>query len=152
MISDVVGNWSNYFSGPVWQKAFEFLEGLSPDVEEGEYELDGQRLFARVASYETFTPDRGDIEAHRKYIDVQMALHNAEGIAWTRQPGLTVKSPYDPESDAELYEPPETPLSQANLQPKTFAVFFPEDAHNPNCSVGKHHLDVKKAVFKVPVL
>jgi biofilm protein TabA len=149
MISDALGNWKQYFAGPVWQKAFEFLEGLSADSAEGEFELDGQRLFARVVSYETFNPEMGEIEAHRNYIDVQMALDNAEGIAWTRQPGLSVKTPYNPDNDAELYDAPGSPSSQVNLYPGTFAVFFPEDAHMPQLTVGDKPQTVKKVVVKV---
>ncbi|MBL7007143.1 MAG: YhcH/YjgK/YiaL family protein, partial [Spirochaetia bacterium] len=37
------------------------------------------------------------------------------------------------------------------LKEADFAVFYPEDAHNPGCSVGTHALAVKKAIFKIGV-
>ena len=149
MISDVLANWRLYFTGPAWQKAFGYLEGLSADSAEGEFHLDGERMFARVMSHDTVSPGDGDIEAHRVYIDVHMALNNAEGVEWFRQPDLKVRSPYNPENDAELYEAPEAPAGRLDLNPGTFAVFFPEDAHIPQLTIGGKPRTVKKVVVKI---
>jgi len=58
MISDKIENWEQYFSGEVWGKVFEFISSLNSDSPEGITEIMGKKLYGRVMSYETVSPDK----------------------------------------------------------------------------------------------
>lgn len=71
MIIDKFENLPLYFSClPGLDKAAEFLAG--ENIADGHYEIDGEKIFANVSSYEP-KEFNGDMrfEAHRKYADLQ---------------------------------------------------------------------------------
>ena len=82
MIVDRLHNYTCYPFGKAWQLAFDFLLSLNHDAEEKKYPLHGDDLFAIVMSYETRTPETSELEAHRKYLDIQAVLTGEEGIGW----------------------------------------------------------------------
>ena len=149
MITDRLENWTTYFSGDAWSRAFEFLLSLSADSPEGDTPLDGERLFGRVMSYETRSPEEGLLESHQRYIDIQTTLDGAEGIEWFPRDSLDVKNPYDKETDVELYHRPEVIPARVDVLPGMFGVFFPRDAHLAQQVVGGKREHIKKAVVKV---
>lgn len=149
MIVDRLDRWSAYFSGPAWQRAFDFLLALAPDAEEGYTKLDGDDLYARVMSYDTRGPEQGVVEAHRQFIDIQATLSGAEGIDWFPLESLEVKTPYDASKDAEFYHPSATTPARVDNYPGTFVTLFPGDAHRPQQNVGVKSAPVKKVVVKV---
>ena len=149
MVYDHISNWRQYFSGPIWQLAFEHLEGLGPDAEEGFTQLQGEDVFARVMAYKTKTPEDAILEAHRKYIDIQMTLANAERIDWYSLDGLEVETPYDAEKDRTLFHRPAYSPAHVDNHPGNFGVFFPKDAHMPQLIVQGKQDTVRKVVVKV---
>ncbi len=126
---------------------FEFL--ARPDLESldsGRYELAGDRLFALVNR----DPGRGHegarLEAHRKYIDIQMLVSGSEEIGWrpTAECGQ-LTDPYDEARDIMFFADPSHVW--INLPVGKFMIFYPEDAHAPLASRGEN----VKAVIKVAV-
>ena len=82
MIIDKFENLPLYFSClPGLDKAAEFLAG--ENIADGHYEIDGEKIFANVSSYEPkeFNSDMR-FEAHRKYADLQAVLEGEERIDW----------------------------------------------------------------------
>ena len=150
MIVDRLENWSQYPFGEAWKEAFDFLGALTPDAEEKKYLLLRDTLFAGIDRYETRPLETAVLEAHRKYIDVQVLLQGRETIDWYPLDGLNVKTPYDPATDVEFYHRPETLPTRILLTPGTFAVFFPQDAHSPQIVAGQPEF-VKKTVVKIGV-
>ena len=148
MIADRLGQWEHYFSGEVWECAFRFLESLHPDSEETKTTLQGDDMFACVMSYETRSIQEAKLEAHRKYIDIQMTLVGAERIDWFPLENLEVKTPYD-DTDFEFYHRPGDAPIHIDNHPGNFAVLFPDDAHMPQLVVGDAPKIVKKVVVKV---
>ena len=150
MIVDRIENWARYSSSPAWEKAFKFLQGLDVDSEETEtlLEADGS-LLARVMSYPTRPPEDAVLEAHRQFIDIQMALHNSEAIAWFPAEDLETRDPYDAEKDVEFFHPPAQEVARVDVFPGTFVVLFPEDAHMPQLITGEEPVTVKKVVIKM---
>lgn len=74
MIIDKFENLPLYFSClPGLDRAAEFLAG--ENIADGHYEIDGEKIFANVSSYEPkeFNSDMR-FEAHRKYADLQAVL------------------------------------------------------------------------------
>ena len=104
MIVDCIDSWQKYPLGPAWEKAFGFLTSLDSSAPEGETKIDGDRLFARVMSYETRDETSLDavLEAHRRYVDIQMALIGSERIAWYRHLRCRRKA-YDEEKDVQFF-------------------------------------------------
>jgi biofilm protein TabA len=149
MILDRLENWHRYFPGPRLEAAFEFLKGLGADTKEGEYPIEGRDIFARVMSYSTRTPEEAVLESHRKYVDVQTVLTDAEGMEWHPAGSLGVETPYDEAKDAIFYFRPEDVRARLNMYPGNFVVFFPEDAHMPQLIVGSGPVLIKKVVVKV---
>lgn len=142
---DQAARYEKYF--PALRVAFEFLRRRAkPVLAEGRHEIDGERAFALVAKYTTRDPAEGQPEAHRRYLDVQYLITGSETIYWT--PLTETASPttiYDDERDLIFFGR----NSRARPVPVLtgdFVVFFPEDAHQPNC-----HLDGAGLVHKVVV-
>ncbi|WOO43005.1 YhcH/YjgK/YiaL family protein [Rubellicoccus peritrichatus] len=149
MIFDHLDKADAYALGAPWQKAFEFLRTLGPDSEEGEFQLDGDRLFAKVMSYETRTPEEGNVEAHRQYADIQVCLHEAEGIDLFYTDHLKPRTDYDSEKDLIFFQPEAQLIGRVDMHPGFFCVLYPQDAHRPQMIVGSGKKLIKKAVVKV---
>ncbi len=128
-------------------RGFEFLQTTKlSDLADGKHEIDSQRLFAIVAHDVGRGREGAYLEVHRKYIDIQFVVSGDEVIGW--QPLATcqsVKQPYDADTDLAFFL--DRPQSWFALQPGSFAVFFPEDAHAPLAATGPVH----KVVVKVAV-
>jgi len=146
MILDVLENAHRYaVLHKGFAKAIEFL--LRPDLKElpvGAYALDGERIYAMISKDTGQKKEDALLEAHEKYIDIQLILAGADDIGW--KPKSSCKQPsglYDPKSDLQFFaDKPNTWLSIVGGE---FAIFFPEDAHMPLISSGRIH----KVVVKV---
>lgn len=127
--------------------AFQFLR--QPDLAtlaDGTYAVAEDRLFALVSRKSARTRPQALLEAHRRFIDIQLLLAGEEELGWRTQADCTqIETPYRPERDIEFYG--DTPKSWFNLTAGHFALFFPEDAHAPMVGSGLIH----KVVFKVAV-
>ncbi|EMG36461.1 putative protein, YhcH/YjgK/YiaL family [Desulfocurvibacter africanus PCS] len=147
MITDVVENWSQYF-GDRLDDALEFLRKLDASSPDGEFQIRGSDLFARVFGYHTRPRDQNNMEAHRRYIDIQAVLSGAEILEWHPLEGLTALSPYSPDKDAILLGRPERPQGLTVLSPGRFAAYFPQDAHMGQIAFCAPE-PIRKVVFKV---
>ena len=147
MIIDRVEHYNCYPYGSVWNTAFGFLDSITSGAEEKKYEIQGDDIYAIIASYNTKEPHK--LEAHRKYVDIQCLLEGQEIIESTALNGLTVDIPYDSENDVEFYVKTDSRRSISHLMPGIFIAFFPHDAHMPGVSVGGSPAIVKKVVVKI---
>ncbi len=128
--------------------AFDYLLGLDPKAEDGKVELDGERVFAIVQSYETKPAEGREFESHLKYIDVQYIISGEEIIYHSPLDVLKASMSYDAERDLIFYT---GQASQALImKPGTFSVLFPQDGHLP-CCTHQNTCHVKKVVVKVRV-
>jgi len=149
MIIDLLANASQYPMGPGWEKAFDFLANLDANAEEGEYPIDGTKVFARIMSYHTRTEAEAVLETHEKYADIQTTLIGSEGIRWIPSKHLEIKAPYDTEKDVTFYQHPDTLPARVDNLPGWFTFLLPQDAHMPQLIVGNASQTVKKVVVKV---
>jgi YhcH/YjgK/YiaL family protein len=149
MIVDRLHNYRCYPLGNAWQLAFDFLLSLPPGAEEKKYPLLGDDLFAIVMSYQTGSPETAEIEAHRKYLDIQAVITGEEGIGWSQVEDLEIDTPYDVAKDAELYKHPAQGLLRVDLFPGDFMALFPHDAHMPSIMTQQGPVFTKKVVVKV---
>ena len=90
MILDTLAASVRYFRlHPGFPAAFAYLQSLSHiERVEGRRELDGERLFGGVACSDGRGREGAKLEAHRRYIDIQMCLTGQETIGWRPLPDL----------------------------------------------------------------
>jgi len=145
MILDVLENAHRYLvMHKGFAKAFEFL--LRPDLQElpvGEYEIDGERVYAIVSKDPGRKRDEALLETHEKYIDIQLVLAGTDDMGW--KPKLLCKQPsgeYAHQSDLQFFT--DKPAAWLSVESGAFAIFFPEDAHMPLISAEKIHKVVVK--------
>ena len=153
MIFDEIKNWKFYHFSPGMAKAFEFLENMPADIENGKHEIDGTKIYANVMSYDTLVPLPDKLEVHRKYIDLQFAISGREVIAYTPANTLPVLTPYVDADDYSFLAMPHghDPLF-IETRPGNFAIFFPQDAHMGR--IASKHLGphvIRKVVVKIDI-
>jgi len=111
----------------------------------GRYDVQGDDLFVIVADdvRREATPP---LEAHRTYIDLQIALSGSFDVLWRPLAECTEEfQPYSAEDDVLLMR--DQASTRLTLTPGIAAVFFPQDAHAPQPPDER----VRKAVFKIRV-
>ena len=146
MIFDKIENLKRYGALiPNIDKVAAFIEKGNYDFGGGIQQLNGDALY--VSPFEGVGKERHEakLEAHRKYIDLQLLISGSEEIGWS--PLSTCHhevAPYSQEKDIVFYKDPVR--DYLKLSPGYFAVFFPEDAHAP--LVGD---EIQKLVFKFSV-
>ncbi len=149
MVIDTLDHSSQYETlHPRFKAAFAFLKRADIDsVALGRTEIDGSALFALVQEYETKPIQEGKLEAHKKYIDIQLVLQGEEFMGYAPLGGQPVAKAFDPEKDIGFYD---GEAWFTRFRKGMFAIFFPQDAHLP----GRHSdmsTKVKKIVLKVDV-
>lgn len=152
MITDKIENISQHYATatPNLITAFELLQAAPfTDCPDGRYEVDGDRLFYNVETYTTKPLADGKLEAHKKYIDIQLITKGTELIALTDLDNLTVATPYCPDRDVAFYYASAN-MDQVILTPGKFCLLLPENAHMP-CRTVEIPTEVRKVVIKVRI-
>lgn len=148
MILDSLNNTAKTESlHPLFKKAFDYIRDTDfSKMEDGKYEIDGERLYVNIAGMTGKDKKEAAIETHRRYVDIQLPLRGVEKIGW--KPGCELQEesvPYDEEKDIAFYV--DRPTAYVKIYPGQFAVFFPEDGHAPGIGEG----NIRKAIVKVSV-
>ncbi len=147
MILDTLGNAAKYAGLKAGlSEAFGFLDqrGLA-ELPDGKYEITGDRVYAIIAHENGRQIEEGELEGHRKHIDIQYVISGDESMGWAPREGLVNSVDYDKEKDLEFFEG--EPDSVVRVPPGSFTIFLPTDAHLPLIGNGPIH----KVVVKVAV-
>jgi len=120
---------------PLFPKAFAYLRSFDAQTEDGKYELQGQDLVAIVQRYRTAPSSEKLWEAHQVYGDIQVVYQGLEHCGHADQKSLVVTKPYVAEKDVEKYAAPTAPTALLTLGRGNFAVFHPQDGHQPGVQV-----------------
>ena len=148
MILDSLSDYHRYVGiHPAFPQAFHFLVYTDlASMSTGRHPLDGDRMYVSIDHRDGRGRDGARLEAHRKYLDIQLTIDGAEEIGWA--PLASCRHPtgaFDDAKDIGFFENrPDTWLS---VPPGRFAIFFPTDAHAPLAGRGL----LKKAIVKVAV-
>lgn len=120
-------------------------------METGNYELDGKKLFVIVNDYETKPKEVEPFEVHQQYIDVQYVVSGEEEFGYLPLADQTPSRPYFEKHDyAEFdYESNKNEAAFIPLKTGMFAIFFPDDMHMPGTSAVPNK--VRKVVIKVRI-
>ncbi|MFA6281614.1 MAG: YhcH/YjgK/YiaL family protein [Candidatus Omnitrophota bacterium] len=148
MIIDTIDN--SYLYGKLHKNfglAFKFLKqkGLK-DYPAGSYPIRKSEIYASVSEGKGRGRGKVILEAHKKYIDIQMCVAGSDALGYKPLSECRKrKKAYDPKKDYSLFG--DKIDLWFKLEGKSFAIFFPEDAHAPMAGTVK----LKKVVVKVRV-
>lgn len=118
------------------------LAALGP----GRHPVDGEALVLIINQEDGRGREGARLEAHRKYIDIQVTLAGDEEIGWRPLESCTAPTePFNTERDIVFFT--DHPDVWLKVPAQSFAIFFPEDAHAPLGGRGA----LRKAVLKVRV-
>ena len=132
---------------PLFPQAFAYLRTFDPKTEDGKYELQGQDLVAIVQRYQTAASADKLWEAHQVYGDIQVVYQGLENCGHADQHTLVVTKPYIAEKDVEKYAAPSSSTALLTLGHGNFAIFHPQDGHQPGVQIGAP-AEILKVVIK----
>lgn len=119
------------------------------NMENGKYEILGDKVFAIVQDYMSKSKADNKFEAHKKYIDIQYIVKGEEEIGVCDISNFNGLIPYDSEKDIVFLTPiDESKAEFIHLKEKEFVILMPRDAHMPSIEVDEPSY-VKKVVVKV---
>ena len=148
MILDTLDNLHKYASlNPLFPKAIEFLTNTDlSSLPLGRNEIMGDEIFANVMEVQPHTKEEIPVEAHRKYIDIQVPISGDEVMGYTPKSALPVGE-YSDANDVTLYPIGMLAQDYVNVKQSMFTIFFPQDGHAPAVTPVK----VKKVIVKIAV-
>jgi YhcH/YjgK/YiaL family protein len=132
---------------PRFKAAFDFVNLTDfSKLELGKIELDGKNLFVNFAEGIGKTPETAKMETHNEYIDIQIPFTSVETMGYI--PTVELKEPvdvYNAEKDITFFT--DKASTFVTVSPGQFAIFFPEDGHQPGIGEGPF----RKIIVKVKV-
>ncbi|MBQ3057719.1 MAG: YhcH/YjgK/YiaL family protein [Clostridia bacterium] len=136
--------------GDNFKTAVKFLQTLDFDtLLPQKYEIDGSNVYAFFCEVNLVEPTDAKLETHNNYADIQIVTCGCEGMQYAPKDTLTVNTQYNPDHDIAFYNDTEN-AQMLEVSAGEFALFMPQDAHKPNCFVGKGKQS-KKLVVKVRI-
>ena len=148
MILDTLKNCTRYeMVHPRFKVAFDFLNSTDLlSLPTGKTELDGADVVVNVVEITGKPIELARMETHNQYIDIQIPLGTTETIGWKSADQLEKPmGSYNAEKDITFFEDAASNLIK--VQPFEFAVFFPEDGHQPGIGEATY----KKIIVKLRV-
>ena len=149
MILDQFANWPTYSRLAAWEKAMNFAAALPRDAADGEYPIQDRDIYAILFSYQTKDHAAAVLEAHRRYVDIQVPLVGREFHGRYDSAQLAPNADYDPTRDVVFFHHPEPYTSRYLVAAGQFAVYFPQDAHMTHGWVNGTPEAMRKVVIKV---
>lgn len=127
-------------------KAIEFIKSTDlAALPTGKQVIDGKEIYAAVSEYEPKSIENCKPEAHKNYIDIQMVVSGSERIGYLPLTDQQPSVAYNEEKDVMFFK---ENCDTIALKPGMFAMFFPQDIHQPCISDGFSE-NVKKIVVKI---
>ena len=123
-----------------------YLKTVTTDVRAGIYGIsDNIKLI--VESYPTREASTVLFEAHNRTIDIQYPIEGIERVRWAPRSNGIPEGQYNVSDDRGIYR-----ITQGShdvlIGNGTFAVFFPEDAHQPQLAAAEI-VNIKKLTIKI---
>jgi biofilm protein TabA len=153
MVLDTLARCHRYTSlHPAFARAFEFFTGadwtelVSRAAIDQRHDIDGDRLYVSIARMDGRGHEGARLEAHRRYIDIQLTIEGHEEIGWKALGDCTQPAgTFDATKDIAFFS--DGPESWLSLPAGHFAIFFPDEAHAPLGGRGT----VQKAIMKIAI-
>ena len=149
MIVDALANAALYRGvHPRLAAAFDYLAAFDPSTPDGRYPIDDDRAYALVQMYATRPAAEKKWESHRRYLDVQYIVAGRERITVAPSDALAGATEYNDAKDVTNYAGPSGEAGTLLVEGGQFAIFFPQDGHQPGVAAGESG-EVRKVVVKV---
>lgn len=148
MVLDALARVERYAAlHPAFARAFAFLRSTDLNaLATGRNDIDGDAMFVILDRQDGRGRDGARLEAHRRYIDVQLTLSGEEEIGWSPLASCaSPDGPFDDTKDIVFFGG--RPSTWVRVPPGSFAILFPEDAHAPLGGRGP----LVKAIVKIAV-
>ena len=146
MILDTLENAPGYATlHPRFGQAIDFMTRHDlAELPPGRHPIDGDDIWANITETPLKSEEETKIEAHDRYIDIQICLRGRETYGWrVRETCTEPAGVYNAENDIIFWEDRATAFTALNEG--EFVVFFPQDAHQPLIGEGT----VRKCVIKI---
>jgi len=146
MILDTLDNAALYEKlHPGFPAAFAYLQsGAFSGLKPARYELNGAGMYVLISDNQGAGMAQARLEAHRAHIDIQYVAAGKEVIGWNALAACASPAgPFDADKDIGFYA--DKPGTWLTLEPGSFCVFFPADAHAPLAGTGP----ARKVVIKI---
>ena len=133
------------------ERALDFLRTTDfTALEPGVVEIDGRNIFAQVLDLTTKEQHENRPEVHRRYLDIQFLAWGEEKIGFAIDTGNNqISESLLEQRDIIFYQQMENE-SFIEMTPGSYALFFPQDVHRPQCHKHKESA-IRKIVVKVAV-
>ena len=101
--------------------------------------LVGEKIWVNVDEVTGKSREAAKLEAHNRFIDIQIPLLQEETFGWEERGRLAMEEEegYQVQNDILFYQ--ERPALYFTLPVGDFVIFFPEDAHAPCIGNGGRH-------------
>jgi YhcH/YjgK/YiaL family protein len=146
MVIDTLKNAAQYAAlNPLFARAFEFLtKNDLASLEPGKHPIDGDNMWANIMHAPLKNLDTANLEVHDKYIDIQVVIRGTETHGWIpRSACKHPKGEMNTEKDVLFFD--DKAQTFVTLREGEFAIFFPEDGHQPMIGEG----EIRKCIIKV---
>lgn len=145
MVIDTLDNLGRYISlNPLLAEVVKFMEANDlSQLEKGKHPIKGDELWVNIDLAHSKTAEEATFETHRRMIDIQIPLDNEETYGYMPLADMP-EAEYNEQKDVSKY-PGLKAQTLVTCKPGQFAIFFPEDGHQPCIGQG----DIRKAIFKV---
>ena len=147
MVVDTLDNFEKYVSlNPLFEEVVKFIkENDLNQLEDGKHFIKGKDLFVNITTAHGKSAEDATFETHKKMLDIQIPLDNNETYGYLPLGDLP-EAEYNAEKDVTKY-PGVKAETYVNCKSGEFAIFWPQDGHQPCIGEG----DIHKAIFKVKV-
>ena len=151
MICDILKNCKKYFGEEdMFYRAIKYAIEFDLSKPDGDYEVDGKNIIAKVQGYNTSPAEQRNFENHKLYADIQIMRQGSERQDVVINEELEPSGPYQEQKDVTKYKAPAA-FSSVILHPGQFVVYYPDDIHRPNCNIGGDSKEVRKICMKVKI-
>lgn len=153
MIKDNLQHLAYYnYLNPDIKTGLKYIRDTNFDVlEDGRHEIVEGKIYAIIQSYETKLESECRFEAHRKYVDIQFMIQGEEKIGTASIDNFDETESYSEEKDVvflTLKDEKKENVKILHVKEKEFAIFYPQDAHQP-CMMIENPTQVRKVVVKI---
>ena len=114
-------------------------------LEMGKYEIEGDKIFAILQSYDTKEEADCRLEAHKKYIDIQFMISGDEVMGVVPFNNQEISEAL-PDNDVTFFK---GTGDHVLVKEGSFTVFYPSDVHAPGIKAGISNNKIVKVVVKV---
>lgn len=146
MIFDKISNHHLYFKHQYFNKLFDYVINLKFKDQDEIIKYD-ENCRIKVFKCKTIF-DSQIIESHEKEIDIQILIKGEESIKIFDSKSVSISKEYNESNDCQFYVATGENHSEIKLSPNFFAIFFPNDIHNPLIAVDNEDV-LHKIVIKL---